>query len=150
MMLQYDHPQGTTPTLAPRGMTDTQGPERPKYWNSWIQDPELTEEESFHEVTGAVGDVYLLHPFMLHSASRNLLRNVRIITNPPVALKEPFNYNRADPREYSLVEQKTLEVLDRPKGLPEWKITAPRELITTARVKVSHPQVAFISMLIDC
>jgi hypothetical protein len=103
---------------------------------SWIENSELTRDESFHEATGSVGDVYLLHPLMLHSASRNLLRNVRIITNPPVALKEPFNFNRADAKEYSLVEQKTLRDLGRPEGLPEWKITAPRQLINSPRVKV--------------
>jgi hypothetical protein len=96
----------------------------------------MTREETFHEATGEVGDVYVLHPFMLHSASRNLLRNVRIIPNPPVALNEPFNYNRADPRDYSLVEQKTLRDLGRPEGLPEWKITSPRELLDPPRVKV--------------
>jgi hypothetical protein len=75
--------------------------------------------------------VYFLHPFMLHSASKNLLREVRIITNPPVALKEPFNYNRGD-GNYSLVEAKTLKDLGRPEGLPEWKITGPRELLYAA------------------
>jgi hypothetical protein len=74
---------------------------------------------------------------MLHSASRNLLREVRIITNPPVSLKEPFNYNRPD-GNYSLVEQKTLKDLGRPEGLPEWKITSKREMLTPARVQVSH------------
>lgn len=73
---------------------------------------------------------------MLHSASRNLLREVRIITNPPVSLKEPFNYNRPD-GQYSLVEQKTLKDLGRPEGLPEWKITREREMLTPARVQVS-------------
>ncbi|KAF2098543.1 hypothetical protein NA57DRAFT_65969 [Rhizodiscina lignyota] len=132
----YDHPDGMTPFMMPRGTPEIpkENPERRKVWNSWVQNPELTRGETFHEATGEVGDVYLLHPFMLHSASRNLLRNVRIITNPPVALKEPFNYNRKDPSEYSLVEQKTLRDLGRPEGLPEWKITAPRERITPARV----------------
>ena len=104
-----------------------------------MQDHDLCREESFHEATGQVGDVYFLHPFMLHSASRNLLRNVRIITNPPVALKEPFNYNRPD-GDYSLVEAKTLKDLGRPEGLPEWKITGPRELLHDAggRIKVSR------------
>lgn len=72
---------------------------------------------------------------MLHSASRNLLREVRIITNPPVSLKEPFNYNRPDGK-YSLVEQKTLKDLGRLEGLPEWKITREREMLTPARVQV--------------
>ncbi|KAH0842651.1 hypothetical protein FOPE_07461 [Fonsecaea pedrosoi] len=129
----YSMPRGATPYLAPRGSPEIpkSNPDRRKLWNSWVQDPSLCRDESFHEATGNVGDVYFLHPFMLHSASRNLLRNVRIITNPPVALKEPFNYNRPDSK-YSLVEAKTLKDLGRPEGLPEWKITAPRELLPNA------------------
>jgi hypothetical protein len=52
-----------------------------------------------------------MHPFMLHSASRNLKRTHRVIINPPVSLKEPFNFSRSDPSEYSLVELKTLKEL---------------------------------------
>jgi hypothetical protein len=126
--------------MAKRGMPNLpQGPERREYWNGLVTDPKITRDESFREAHGNVGDVYLLHPFMLHSASRNLLRTVRIITNPPVSLKEPFNYNRVDPSEYSLVEKKTLHDLGRPEGLPEWKITMPRERLTPARVMVSYP-----------
>jgi hypothetical protein len=80
---------------------------------------------------------------MLHSASRNLRRDIRIITNPPVALKEPFNFNRAD-GQYSLVEQKTLRDLGRPKGLPEWRITGSRELISPNRIEVK------LTRLRDC
>lgn len=135
-VLQYDHPEGTWPTLEPQGTPDLKGADRRKNWKTWARDRELTRDESFHEATGEVGDVYLLHPFMLHSASRNLLRQVRIITNPPVALKEPFNFNRADGK-YNLIEQKTLRELNRPEGLPEWGVTAPRKLITPNRIKVS-------------
>lgn len=123
--------------MAPRGTPEVQGEERRNYWNSLVQNPKLTRDETFHEATGKVGDVYVLHPFMLHSASKNLLRTVRIITNPVVALKEPFNYNRKNPSEYSLVEQKTLKDLGREDGLPEWKITMPREGVVPARVRVS-------------
>lgn len=31
-------------------------------------------DESFHEMTGKKGDVILMHPLMLHSASKNGLR----------------------------------------------------------------------------
>lgn len=48
---------------------------------------------------------------MLHSASRNHTRAPRIITNPPVSLKEPFNFNRENPEDYSIVEKKTLKEL---------------------------------------
>lgn len=48
---------------------------------------------------------------MLHSASKNHLRLPRIITNPPVSLNEPFNFNRENPDDFSLVEKKTLKEL---------------------------------------
>jgi hypothetical protein len=71
---------------------------------------------------------------MLHSASRNLRHEVRIITNPPVSLNQPFNYDGKNP---SLVEQKTLRDLGHPEGLPNWKITSPRERVIPDRVDVS-------------
>lgn len=60
-------------------------------------------------MTGEIGGVVLLHPLMLHSASKN---HLRFITNPPVSLKEPFNFNRDNPDDFSLVEKKTLKTLD--------------------------------------
>ncbi|RJE26159.1 hypothetical protein PHISCL_01509 [Aspergillus sclerotialis] len=131
----YDHPEGTWPSLASRSGPDVAVSEQGELWSNWASDPQLTKDESFHEATGEVGDIYLLHPFMLHSASRNVLREVRIITNPPVSLKEPFNYNRPD-GHYSLIEQKTLRDLGRPEGLPEWRITGEREMLTPARVQI--------------
>lgn len=38
---------------------------------------------------------------MVHSASQNSPRISRIISNPPVSLKEPFNFNGENPGEYS-------------------------------------------------
>ncbi|KAK3661045.1 hypothetical protein LTR22_007671 [Elasticomyces elasticus] len=72
---------------------------------------------------------------MLHSASRNLRRDIRIITNPPVSLKEPFNYDGKNP---SLVEQKTLRDLGRPEGIPEWKITSPRARLVPDRIRIQE------------
>jgi ectoine hydroxylase-related dioxygenase (phytanoyl-CoA dioxygenase family) len=88
----------------------------------------------FHEMTGEIGDVILLHPLMCHSASRNSLRIPRIITNPPVSLRENFNFNRDDPEQYSLVERKTLQELGRDR-LDGWKIQGEREAVTPARLK---------------
>ncbi|KAJ5604632.1 hypothetical protein N7510_009786 [Penicillium lagena] len=130
----YNHPEGTWPSLTSRNVPNTV-PKETHCWKRWGSSSTYTNDESFHEATGEVGDVFLLHPFMLHSASRNLRRDIRIITNPPVALKEPFNFNRAD-GQYSLVEQKTLRDLGKPKGLPEWKITGPRELISPNRIEI--------------
>ena len=127
-----------TPFLMPRGTPDIpkSHPERRNVWNDWVRDERLTRQESFVEATGEVGDVYLLHPFMLHAASKNLRRDVRIITNPPVSLREPFCYRGKAPHEYNLVEQKVLRDLGRPEGLPEWEITAPRERLVPGRAKV--------------
>lgn len=88
-------------------------PLRRKVWNSWVNDRSLTRDESFVEATGEVGDVYILHPFMLHSASKNLRRDIRIITNPPVSLKEPFKYDGKNP---SLVEQKVRDSYPKNEG----------------------------------
>jgi hypothetical protein len=91
--------------------------------------------KEFHEMTGNVGDVILMHPLMVHSASRNSLRIPRIITNPPVALKEPFNFDSERREDYSLVELKTLQALGKDR-LEGWKITAPRERIVPDAWKV--------------
>ncbi|KAI0632518.1 hypothetical protein C8Q77DRAFT_1218855 [Trametes polyzona] len=87
----------------------------------------------FVELTGDTGDVVLLHPLMLHSASRNRRRGVpRVITNPPVALRAPFEFARADPDAYSLVERATLRALgvDRLEFAP----TTERRSIVPLRV----------------
>lgn len=88
-------------------------------------------------MTGAVGDVILLHPLMCHSASVNSLRIPRIITNPRVSLKYPFDFDREDASQYSLVERKTLQTLgkDRLRG---WKITSEREVVVPERLRVQH------------
>ncbi|MCE2435689.1 MAG: phytanoyl-CoA dioxygenase family protein, partial [Candidatus Latescibacteria bacterium] len=43
--------------------------------------------EEFVEATGNAGDVYLIHPYMLHSAAPNPSGRPRFITNPPVAAR---------------------------------------------------------------
>ena len=65
----------------------------------------------FVELTGEAGDVVLLHPYMLHATSQNVLGVARIITNPPLALREPMNFNRPRPGDFSLVEQAVLRGL---------------------------------------
>ncbi|ANB14584.1 hypothetical protein AWJ20_2184 [Sugiyamaella lignohabitans] len=87
--------------------------------------PELVNKcNEFVEVTGKVGDVVLMHPFMMHSASPNQLRIPRFITNPPVSLKTPFRFDRPLD-QLNLVEQKTLKSLG--KSSPyHFKPTADR------------------------
>lgn len=85
----------------------------------------------FVELTGRAGDVALLHPYMLHSASRNPSGRPRFITNPAVALTAPMNFDRADPAEYSLVERAVLHAL----GVERlaFRPAAPRERVIPER-----------------
>jgi hypothetical protein len=84
------------------------------------------------EATGEVGDVYLLHPFILHAKAQNVLRVPRYITNPLVHLLEPMRFNRADPDEFSLVERAVLRGL----GADQYAFAAagPRERLVPERV----------------
>jgi Phytanoyl-CoA dioxygenase (PhyH) len=88
--------------------------------------------EDFVEMTGKAGDVVLLHPYVLHATSQNVLRVPRFISNPPLALRQPMNFDREDPADYSLVEQAILRGLgvQRLRYLP----TAPREQVIPQRV----------------
>lgn len=91
-----------------------------------IVSPSIVRDDTVHEFTGNMGDVYLVHPFMLHSAGKNHLRIPRIITNPQVSLKEPFKLERKD-GDYSLVEQKTLRALGMNHGIgKKWAIVRAR------------------------
>lgn len=94
----------------------------------------------FVEMTGEAGDVVLLHPFTLHATSQNVLRAGRLITNPPLQLREPMNFNRPDPRDFSLVEQAILRGLgvDRLDFAP----TVPREQVVPARVQQQQERAA--------
>ncbi|KAJ7670352.1 hypothetical protein B0H17DRAFT_1183722 [Mycena rosella] len=133
----YDNPNGVTPWMHVRGTPEPTGPDRLSFFSSIVQNRELASDASFHEMTGAVGDVYLLHPLMVHSASKNVTRIPRVITNPPVTLKAPFSFNSAGDG-FSLVEQKTLRELGYPTGLEGWKIEGEREMIVPRRVKIQE------------
>jgi hypothetical protein len=65
----------------------------------------------FEELTGKAGDFIILHPFMLHASSQNVLGIPRFMTNPPVVLKEPMNFNREHVEDFSLLERATLHYL---------------------------------------
>ena len=70
----------------------------------------LAECHDFREATGDAGDVYLLHPFLLHAVGQNCLRRPRAITNLLYELREPMNLNRPD-GDYSPVEAAVLRGL---------------------------------------
>lgn len=94
----------------------------------------ISQCSEFHEMTGKAGDVILLHPLTVHSASVNTLRIPRIITNPPVMLREPFNFKRKNPDDFSLVERKTLHSLG-VERLDNWSIVGGREMVIPERLR---------------
>jgi hypothetical protein len=65
-------------------------PDRLEFLRSIVQNPVLASDTSFHEMTREVSDMYLLDSLVVHSATKNAMRVLRAITNPPVALKECF------------------------------------------------------------
>ncbi|PCH39728.1 hypothetical protein WOLCODRAFT_116093 [Wolfiporia cocos MD-104 SS10] len=130
------HPEGVLPTglsFTPSTTTAAEPQDDPHYWSHL---KEVKRCKRFVEVSGEVGDVVLLHPLMLHTASKNHLREVRVITNPPVGLKEPFNFARDDPSEYSLVELKTLKALGVDRF--EFKPTTERRRVVPRRVALQQ------------
>jgi hypothetical protein len=92
----------------------------------------IRECSEFTEATGKQGDVYILHPYMLHAVSQNVLRAKRVITNPPLALAEPMKFYRED-NAYSPIEQAVLHAL----GVQslDFKATKPRERLVPGSQK---------------
>ncbi|KAL2259154.1 hypothetical protein VTK26DRAFT_7263 [Humicola hyalothermophila] len=127
----HDHPEGVSPRMTPRGQEGFTEEKDLKFFCDVAKSC-----SNFVEATGELGDVYLMHPLMLHAPSSNALRKVRIITNPPVSLKEPFCFDRED-GNYSLVEQVTLRALGKER-LSGWKIAGPRERVVPERVKIQE------------
>ncbi|KAJ7189934.1 hypothetical protein B0H12DRAFT_1332311 [Mycena haematopus] len=80
----------------------------------------------FATVEAKAGDVFITHALLPHAPSKNHLHELRVITNPHVNLKEPYNLNRAD-GDYTLCEQVILRALGR-TSVPEFKPTRPREV----------------------
>jgi hypothetical protein len=88
--------------------------------------------QNFVELTGQCGDVVLMHPYLLHATSQNVIQHGRLISNPPIALRAPMQFDRADPREFSTVESAVLRGLavDRLEFAP----SGERELVVPQRV----------------
>lgn len=71
--------------------------------------PSITREcERFFELTGEAGDIFLVHPLMLHSASPNPSPRVRWLGNPMIYVGGVLDHRREDP---SPVEQAIAEAL---------------------------------------
>jgi hypothetical protein len=93
----------------------------------------------YAEATGEVGDVYVMHPYMVHASSFNHSQRVRVITNPPIALKEPMRFKRERPEDYSLVERAVLRGLavSEHEGF-DFQPTGPREKVVPERVRIQQ------------
>lgn len=87
--------------------------------------------DRFAEATGEAGDVILCHGYMIHASSPNPSGRPRFLTNPCHGLKEPYNFNRANPGDYSPVERAILQGLGVDKL--DFQITTPRERIVPQR-----------------
>jgi hypothetical protein len=88
--------------------------------------------ERFEEAVGEAGDVFLMHPYLLHASSLNPLRLPRLITNPPIHLAEPMCFDRKD-GAYSPVERAVLNALGVERL--EFAPTRPRERVVPERVR---------------
>jgi len=93
----------------------------------------IEECREFIEVTGRTGDVVLCHPFLLHTSSQNLSGVARFLTNPPVSLREPADFNRARAEDYSPAERVVLNALGVERL--EFSPTGSRARIVPERVK---------------
>ena len=70
----------------------------------------LSDGCEFREATGEAGDFYLLHPYLLHAVSQNVLRRPRAICNVLFELKEPMRFDRPE-GNYSPIEAAILHGL---------------------------------------
>jgi hypothetical protein len=70
----YDHPEGVTPRMSGRDTNPDQALGGLEFFFKTIK---ACPDSSFHEMTGKKGDVILMHPLMLHSASKNGRRLAR-------------------------------------------------------------------------
>jgi ectoine hydroxylase-related dioxygenase (phytanoyl-CoA dioxygenase family) len=94
----------------------------------------VDECHDFREAEGRAGDVYLLHPYLLHASSPNLSGIARFITNPPVHFREPMRFAPpASPVELAICRGLGAEQ-------HAFKPTAPRQRIVPERVRIEAEQ----------
>jgi len=87
---------------------------------------------NFIELTGDAGDVVLMHPYMLHATSQNVIKHGRLITNPPITLRKAMDFDRADPSAFSPVERAVLHGLGVDRF--DFQRTGEREMVVPERV----------------
>lgn len=134
----YNNPWGVSPDMVPRA-EDPQWNREPTRWRI----DEIVKRQpanSFVEATGNAGDVYFLHPLMAHSWSNNAFRDLRVINNPNVSLRQPFNFDRRDGSVYSVVELATRHHVGE-ENLRGWRIRAGRERVLSGSERDSKPRV---------
>ncbi|KAI5926600.1 hypothetical protein F4810DRAFT_546395 [Camillea tinctor] len=133
-----EHPAGVSPRMVPRGEPGFPDAPNPA-WYREVVGAVGDQEGAFVEASGQVGDVFLLHPLMVHSATKNPRRHIRVITNPPVSLRAPHCFDRARGQgEYSLVERKTMMDAGGEEALKGWRIEGPRERLVPQRVRIQE------------
>ncbi len=93
----------------------------------------VKECHDFTEWTGNVGDIILMHPYMLHAVSQNHSGIPRFIINPALSLTEPMNFNRANRDDHSPVELAVLKGLGVDRY--DFRPTAPRRNIVPAQAE---------------
>jgi hypothetical protein len=116
MVARYlaDHPEGVTP-------------------NGFPNKEFIKNCRDCRETTGQAGDVFLLHPYILHTSSYNHRPEARFMINPAAKLREPMRFDRrSDGSAYSPMEQAVLRALGADHY--DFKPTAPRQEIIPARV----------------
>jgi hypothetical protein len=92
----------------------------------------ISQCRDFRETTGNAGDVFLLHPFMVHASSYNHRPEARFMINPSGVLNAPMRFNRrSDGSAYAPVEQVVLNALGQDHF--DFQPTAPRRRIVPAR-----------------
>lgn len=115
-----EHPEGVNPNVG--------------FANGGFPHQAFMEEcKDFQEATGKAGDVFLLHPFLLHASSYNALKLPRLITNPGVSFKEPMKFDRPNEKDHSPVELAILRAIG--KNSYSFKTTADRKNLVPERIE---------------
>ncbi len=111
----------------------------------WKELPSLCSD--FREITAKTGDVFLLHPFMLHASSQNMLGVPRFMTNPCLKLSQPMRFDRENPEEHSPIERAVLRGLgvdrldfhiagERRENVPE-RVRRQRDMLEQERARLA-------------
>lgn len=75
-----------------------------------------TNHLPYREITGQAGDVLFMHPFTVHAGSTNTSARVRVLGHKLFPLREPMNFERNNPSDYSPVELAVVNALSETKN----------------------------------